>query len=307
MRILSAIYLITGLLFANPSNANDTLKVFACEPEWASITSRIGGDKVEIFTAKKAIYNSNSSPLLIEELKKSDLVICSGAVYEPDWLSSLIKNSTNIKIQSGKIGFLEVSSKIPPLEKPSYFTSNKTSTKLKTKKQIQLNPHNITIVAREVFLRLAQINLQDKKYYQKNYEEFSQEWALAMARWEKRAASLRGTPIIAQNESFTYLANWLGLVVVAEIEQEGTVKPSSKHIEELIKNNVAHPSSLIIREIQDDVAASTLLSEKTGITPIVLPITIGENGQIIDLFRLFDNIITILKQVTSERSKNLNR
>jgi hypothetical protein len=294
MGLLSKIIIISSLFFSNNLYAAERLKLFSCKAEWGALASRIGGDKVEVFIAPPNIYAADIESLAIGHLKESDLFVCAGLGLESKNFPGLLQNSGNEKIKPGTIGFLELLSNMAKLEKDSSSNTN----------QIQLNPHNITIAARELFLRLVRIDPTNKQYYQNNYEEFSQEWAFAITGWEKKARELRGLPIITQDESFASLANWLGLVVVSQIEQKEGASNSSRRLEDLIKNNLDQPASLIITNSPDKLAASKIISEKTGIKAIILPTGIDKTGKISDLLRLFDHIIASIKAGSEDRARN---
>ena len=50
--------LIPGLLLAAATlPAHAALSVFACEPEWASLVSELGGDRVDVYTATSALQD----------------------------------------------------------------------------------------------------------------------------------------------------------------------------------------------------------------------------------------------------------
>ena len=77
--------LIFAMNLADSSNA--ALSIFACEPEWASLTRTLGGDRVEVFSATTAHQDPHrieARPSLIAKVRRADLLVCSGA----DWRSA---------------------------------------------------------------------------------------------------------------------------------------------------------------------------------------------------------------------------
>jgi zinc/manganese transport system substrate-binding protein len=294
-KILTTI--LTTILLTTAS-ANAATKVFACEPEWASLAKEIGGDKIEAFsatTAQEDPHHVRAKPSLIAAMRKSDLVICSGASLEVGWLPILLQSAGNVKVQPGSAAFLEAAKIVPVLEKPTSVDRAQGDVHPEGNPHVQLNPHNIAIVAKELAARLGQIDAPNAAYYQAQYAAFDSKWQQAIKRWEADAAALKGTAVIAHHSSFTYLENWLGLVQVGTLEPKPGVPPTTGHLEELLKDAANHPAKAIIHTAYEPDDASKWLSEKTGTPAITLPYTIGGNADSKDLFGLFDSTVALLK------------
>ncbi|MEW8461831.1 MAG: zinc ABC transporter substrate-binding protein, partial [Candidatus Thiodiazotropha endolucinida] len=61
------------------------LKVFACEPEWASLTRALGGDRVAVVSATTAHQDPHrieARPSLIAKVRRADLLVCRDAELE---------------------------------------------------------------------------------------------------------------------------------------------------------------------------------------------------------------------------------
>ena len=294
------IILIITLLFTTAAQANDKTKIFACEPEWAALAKEIGGDKVETFsatTAQEDPHHVRAKPSLLAAMRKSDMVICSGASLEVGWLPVLLQSAGNSKVQPGNIAFLEASSVVPILEKPTSIDRSQGDVHPEGNPHVQLNPHNIALVAKELAARLAQIDMANSSYYQSQHAAFAEKWQKAIARWESEAAPLKGMNVVAHHSSFAYLTNWLGLVQVATLEPKPGIPATTGHLEELLKYLKEHPAKAIIHTPYEPDDASKWLAEKTGTPAITLPYTVGGSAGSKDLFGLFDSTITLLKGV----------
>ena len=78
--------LLVGLL---PGLAAADVRVFACEPDWAALADEIGGKLVKTYSATTALQDPHyiqARPSLIAQVRRADLVICSGAQLEIGWL-----------------------------------------------------------------------------------------------------------------------------------------------------------------------------------------------------------------------------
>ncbi len=85
--------LIWLLLFTAPVPALAGLRVFACEPEWASLAEEIGHDLIETHSATTALQDPHyiqARPSLIAKVRRADLVVCSGSQLEIGWLPALL-------------------------------------------------------------------------------------------------------------------------------------------------------------------------------------------------------------------------
>ena len=65
--------------------------------------------------------------------------------------------------------------------------------------------------------------------------QFQQDLSRRIADWEKRAADLRGRPVVVYHKQWEYLADWLGLQIIAEVEDKPGIPPSPRHIARLIE------------------------------------------------------------------------
>src|SRR5215813_8397392 len=104
---------------ASPAYAN--LNVFACEPEWAALSTEIGGDKVSVYIATVGTQDPHqvqARPSLIARAHTPDISVCTGAELENGWLPLIIQQSGNSKIAGGP-GVFDATSAVPLLERPS--------------------------------------------------------------------------------------------------------------------------------------------------------------------------------------------
>ena len=76
------------LFFIISATAQANLEIFTCEPEWASLATELGGNKVNAFSATTGLqdpHHIEARPSLIEKIHRTDLVVCTGAELEAGW------------------------------------------------------------------------------------------------------------------------------------------------------------------------------------------------------------------------------
>ncbi|GAB2889875.1 zinc ABC transporter substrate-binding protein [Uliginosibacterium flavum] len=293
--------MIAASLVLSSSLAQAALNVVACEPEWAALTQELAGDKARIYSATTAlqdVHHIQARPSLIAAVRNADLLACTGAELEIGWLPVLQRQSGNAKVQTGQPGYFEAAAYVRKLEIPTRLDRADGDVHAAGNPHIQTDPRNIALVADALAKRLAQIDPPNAAYYTARQADFAARWKTAMARWEKDAAPLRGTPIAVQHKAFPYLEDWLGLKQVATLEPKPGVEPSSAYLAEVLTRLQQTPAKLIIRAAYNDARSSDWLAERAKIPVVVLPFTVGGNAQAKDLFALFDDTIARLLKAT---------
>ncbi len=291
---------ISLIILPNFAQARDwaTAEIFACEPEWGSLAKEIVGDKAKIVVATSKFQNPHfvqAKPSLISDIRKADIVFCSGSDLEVGWLPVLLEKSSKSEIQAGGRGYLMASDFVNKLE-----TNTKGLDRSKGdihpfgNPHIHLDPNNIPPVAAEFLKRILAIDPANRKTYQENYDKFVDKWAVATAKWQKRAEVLKDMPIVISHNQWAYLVNWLGLKVVTNLEEKPGIAPSSRYLFKVLETVKNQPVKMIIYAPFEDKEPIMWLFSRTNIKATLLPFTTQEEGSPKDLFSLFDQTLNIL-------------
>lgn len=288
--------------------AHAALNVFACEPEWASLAQELGGDKVKVFTATNAmqdVHHIEAKPSLVAQLRKADLLVCTGSELEIGWLPVLLRQASNVKVLAGKTGNFEAAHYVRMLEMPSRLDRADGDVHAGGNPHIQTDPRNIAKVGEALSQRLATIDEPNAAFYQARHQDFAQRWQDAIKRWEAQAAALKGVAIVVQHKGFPYLEDWLGLHEVATLEPKPGVEPTSTHLAEVLTQLQRQPAKMVIRAAYNSDRPSQWLSERAKIPAVALPFTVGGSDRAKDLFTLFDDTVQRLLDATKYRMKPL--
>ena len=89
--------------------------------------------------------------------------------------------------------------------------------------------------------------------------------------WEQTLQPLRGARVIAYHESLAYLADWVGLQVVAHVEPKPGIPPNPRHVAEVLQAARAQQVKLIVQEGYYPKTTSAMLAERAGARLAVLP------------------------------------
>lgn len=276
---------------ATPAQAN--LKVFACEPEWGSLLNELAADKIDVDVATSALQDVHvieAKPSLIARMRRADLVVCTGADLEIGWLPQLVRQSGNPKIASGTASFM-AADQITTLEKPAQLDRANGDVHPGGNPHFQMDPHRVLAIASALDARLALIDPANAAFYQQRLADFSTRWNAAIARWQAKAAPLRGRNIVVHHNSWIYLTDWLGMHEIGSLEPKPGVPPTSAHLASLIDITRSQHTLAIVRAAYQDPQPADWLSERTGVPALTLPFTVGGDAQSKDLFGLYDSTI----------------
>src|SRR5262249_52086786 len=144
------------------------------------------------------------------------------------WLPPLLQQSRNPKIQQGAPGNIDCAQAIQAKD-----VATISPDKLRALGDIHPmgNPHywippkNALAIARLLTQRFVELDAGGAQVYRARLADFEKRLADRTAGWEKRAARLRGTKIVTYHKSWSYVADWLGLVEVGYIEPKPGVPP----------------------------------------------------------------------------------
>jgi zinc/manganese transport system substrate-binding protein len=288
-RMRTMLFSITFLLLTVDANA---LEVFACEPEWASLVSELAGDDVNVTVATTAFQDPHrlqARPSLIAAIRKADLVVCTGADLEIGWLPLLLRRGGNPEI-------FMASDFVRKLEVPKVINRSQGDIHPQGNPHVHLDPRNIRRIAAALTEQLADMDVKRARDYNARLADFQQRWSDALAAWEERALALAGLELASHHRSFSYLANWLGLDIVATIESKPGIPPSGAQLASLLERLSEKPPVTIIRTPYENERPSLWLSERLSVPAIQLPYTIAGSDAVTDLFSLFDETLRILEE-----------
>jgi len=277
--------------FSLVAPAQAALRVLACEPEWAALTRELAGDLAEVDSATTALQDPHrieARPSLLAKARRADLLVCTGAELEAGWLPLLQREAGNGRIQSGQPGYFEASAQVPLLERPAQLDRAQGDLHAAGNPHVQLDPHRVARIAEALAQRLAQLDAANAARYGERNADFQARWQAASARWQTQGARLEGMPVVVHHKSFSYLADWLGLAVVGDLEPKPGVEPSAAHLANLLSALETSPARLILRAAYQSAQPSEWLSQKAGIPAVELPYTVGGAPGADDLFGLFE-------------------
>jgi len=290
--------LITLCILLIPLSAYAKPSIFTCEPEWAALAREIGGDLVNVSSATQAMQDPHfiqARPSLIAQLRKADLLVCTGAGLEAGWLPVLQRKSANQRVSPGGPGYLMATDYVTMKEVPEIVDRSMGDVHARGNPHIQTDPRNIAKVAAEMVERLKQIDGQNSSTYQQRYDDFQARWKAAIGDWVQQAATLRGMPVVVYHRSWIYLQDWLGLREVAALEPKPGIPPNSGHLADVLDRAAKEGVKAVIYGQYQDAKSVEWFSKRSAVPAVLLPTTVGGTAAADNLFHWFDDIIRRLQ------------
>ena len=275
------------------------LNVFSCEPEWAALVEELAGDNARITQATTAFQDPHmlqAKPSLIAGARSADLLICTGADLEIGWLPLLLRRAGNPHIQPGSPGHFLAADYVRRIEVPAVIDRSQGDVHPQGNPHIHLHPRNIERVAEALADRLAELDAANASTYRANADDFLRRWNDARERWEQRAQALAGMRLVSHHRSFSYLADWLDLDIVATLEPKPGIPASGAQLSRLLEQLTPAPPAGIIRAPFENEKPAHWLSDRLKIPMIEMAYTVGGDPAAADLFGLYEHTIASLEE-----------
>jgi len=267
------------------SMAEAKVKVFACVPEWATLATAIGGDRVEVTLATSALDNPEKmapTPGMISALQGADLLLCTGAGLEDSWLPAMLDKAGNAKVAEGQPGYFMAGEFVQligdevagghehhgPAAPHSHMHGDGNP-------HLHGNPANVRSVAAQLAKRLIEIDPDGKEQYSVAVKGFIKDLGALAKEMETAAAPLKGIHVAVQHEHSLYVLRWLGIVTVATVEPTPGVAPGPDHLAAIIEEVPQQDVKFVLYAAHEEPGPSKYVAEKAGIPLIKLPYTVG--------------------------------
>ena len=221
---------------AAPATAE--VRVFACEPEWASLAREVGGEAVAVrsaTTAHQDPHHIRARPSLIAWMRRADLLVCSGADLEAGWLPVLLERGAPLAVQRGQPGHVMAADHLEAVDRPETLDRAQGDLHPGGNPHFHLDPRNALVLADVLAERLALIDPENAAVYGGRRDSFAARWRRAMTEWQARADRLAGMPIVVHHESWAHFLRWAGLKRAAALEPVPGAPPTASHLARVLE------------------------------------------------------------------------
>ncbi|EDY87041.1 periplasmic solute binding protein [gamma proteobacterium HTCC5015] len=288
---------VSVLFLAPTGGAVAQLDVFACEPEWASLSKTLGGDRVDVHAATTAFqdpHHIQARPSLIAKTRSADLLVCSGAELEVGWLPLLLRRSGNSDIQRDSLGYFMATDVVDLLDVPAVVDRSMGDVHAAGNPHVHWDPNRLLVIAQALSERLQRIDPQGQAYYAERFLAFEKRWQAAIPKWEQRAAPLKGQAVCVQHTTWRYLADWLSLNEACDLEPKPGLPPTAGHLKHILQIAQKEKPIATLVAAYFNPRSAEWLEQRSGVPAVVLPYTVGGDEASSDLFSLYEQTLSIL-------------
>jgi hypothetical protein len=106
--------------------------------------------------------------------------------------------------------------------------------------------------------------------------------------WMKQALPLRGQRIVCYHKNWAYFNAVFGLKVAAYVEPKPGLPPTARHVAELIDQIRSEDLRVLLSANYFEERKPALIAERTGITSVVVPLSVGGEDGVDTYFDLVD-------------------
>jgi len=201
------------------------------------------------------------------------LLCYNGLELEIGWLPRLIDKARNPRVRPGAAGDLDCSAAIlHPLEVHHHpVDRSHGDVHPLGNPHYTLDPQIVGDVARLVAERLGRLDPERAGAYAARADAFVADLESRRAGWLERTAQVRGRPIIVYHRNWSYLVEWMGLDVVAEIEHRPGISPSPRHVQEVIDLGRGLDRPIVVAASWDHLDVAEEVAGRIGASLAVLP------------------------------------
>jgi ABC-type Zn uptake system ZnuABC Zn-binding protein ZnuA len=290
-----------------------TVKVVATQETYASIVRELGGDRVTaeaIVPGNADAHFVKPKPSYAFMLRDADLFVSTGLDLEL-WAPVLVDKSGNRSISDGAAGYVAASHGVELLEKPASADRSAGDVHVYGNPHIQTSPINAVVVARNIATGLCKVDPDGCDVYRANLADFTTRvsrrlygdrlvellgidtldplarsgrlvsfleergFADQIGGWLAEAMPFRGRKLVCYHKNWIYFTTLFGLEVVGYVETKPGIPPTARHVAELIQQIEDENVELLLAVNYFERRKPELIAERTGIVPVVVPMSVG--------------------------------
>lgn len=318
--------LALAVALAVPIIADATVKVVTTQETYAAIARELGGDRVvaeSIVPGNADAHFVKPKPSYAVMLRDADLFVSTGLDLEL-WAPVLINKSGNRKITDGAVGYVAAAHGIELLEKPVSVDRSAGDVHVYGNPHIQTSPINASAIAGNIAIGLCKVDPEGCETYRANLSEFDnrlarrfygdrlvellgidtleplarsgrlvpfleeREFADQIGGWLAEALPFRGRKLVCYHKNWVYFTTLFGLDVVGYVETKPGIPPTARHVAELVQRIEDEKVEVLLAANYFERRKPDLIAERTGIVPVVVPMSVGGEAGVETYFDLVD-------------------
>ena len=290
--------LLTSICLLGSSSATAQLKVVTTLTDLQSITTLIGGDKVDVFAIASGYQNPHfvdPKPSYILKLSRADVFVTVGLDLEIGWVPPLLNSARNAKIQKGGEGYVDASVNIPLLQIPTSASRGQGDIHVFGNPHYWLDPLNGKIIARNICDGLVRVDPDRRTFYEANLKKFNETIDAKTKEWTEKLRPYAGANVIAYHNEWPYFEQRFGLHIVDFLEPKPGIPPTPSQLFKVISEMKRDHIKIIIISPYFTTESADLVARNVGGKVVTLATSVGANEKVRTYYDLFDyNVAQLL-------------
>jgi len=319
-------FLLLVAIVALPVASEATIKVVTTQETYAAIARELGGERVETESVVPGAADAHfvkPKPSYAFMLRDADLFVSTGLDLEL-WAPVLVNKSGNRNITDGAVGYVAAAHGIDLLEKPATADRSAGDVHIYGNPHIQTSPINASFIATNIATGLCKVDPEGCEVYRTNLVDFKdrlarrlygddlvellgvdtltplaqngrlvpfleeQGFADQIGGWLGEAMPFRGRKLVCYHKNWIYFTTLFGLEVVGYVETKPGIPPTARHVAELIQRIEDEDVGVLLAANYFEKRKPELIAERTGIVPVVVPMSVGGEEGVETFFDLVD-------------------
>lgn len=295
LRRFSWIFVVTLLvLVALPSQATAELRIVTTTGDLAAMARAIVGDDGQVENLVRPTEDPHfvdPRPSFARILNRADMVVYVGLDLEVGWLPTLVTRARNDAIQRGRPGNFDASRFIQPLDVATGRVDRSMGdVHPEGNPHYTTDPRQMARVALAFGQALGELRPAMADEFRERSREFARECIRLAQRWEESFAEIpeEYRQIVSYHNAWSYVAHWLNLDDVIQIEPRPGVPPNPRHVGRVREMIEARNIGVILQLEYYPQTTANVLAERMGVEVIVAPAQTRADESYIDHI---DNIV----------------
>lgn len=275
MRFLRlSILVLTALLLLSAGVAVAQVKIVTTTTDFADIARQVGGERVRVYSVMKgpeSVHNVVASPSAMVELNAADLFVHSGVDAEP-WRDNLMKGARNPRILDGRPGNVDMSQGVTLKDVPTGRVDRSMGdVHAYGNPHYTLNPQTAQRMAVTLLKALVATDPANADFYKANARAFVTDMATVADEIRAAFAPYAGLKVVTFHRAWAYFADAVPIEVTDTIEQQPSITPSARQVQQVIERMRASGTRIVICETYNDARLARHVADAAGATLLILP------------------------------------
>ena len=285
---------LCAAFLAAPASA---LRIVTTTPDLASVAQEIAGESAEVSSIAKGTQDPHyvdAKPSFIRRVNRADVLIFTGMELEIGWLPTLVEKSRNRNLTPGSSRLINASEaieeKLEAPEEGKQLSRSDGDVHPEGNPHYMLDPRSGLAVAEYLAERLSEIDPERSETYRANLKAFQETLQKRIEDWEARLESWRGKKVVAYHATWSYTAEWLGIDVIAHVEEKPGIPPGPRHLATLDARLKNEKIAAVIAASHLSPKLAQAVAKRAGVRFARLPMMVGAEKEVKSYIDLIEAI-----------------